>query len=253
VEDRWAELLAPFRADPFNSSIVLDYDGSVSPIVDDPAAAVPVDGASDTLIGLANRYGDVLVVSGRPVSYLSHHLPVEVSMVGLYGLEGLRRGDRWEHPNGGAWREVISDLAVTARSLGPPGMRVEPKDLSLTLHYRGHPEIADQVAELARSQAERAGVRARSAKMSMELQPPIDTDKGTVIEEMCAGSTAVLFAGDDLGDLPAFDALDRLRSRGVHTVRVVVTSDETPEAMLSRADVHVDGPAELMRFLHGLL
>jgi trehalose 6-phosphate phosphatase len=178
---------------------------------------------------------------------------MEMSMVGLYGLEGVRRGERWEHPNGGAWREVMSDVAVASRSLGPAGMLVEPKDLSLTLHYRGHPEIAAEVATFARAQAERAGLRVHAAKMSVELQPPIDTDKGTVVDEMCADASAVLFAGDDLGDLPAFDALDRLAARGTHTVRVAVTGGETPPALRQRADVTVEGPAALMVFLQQLL
>src|SRR5690606_14208132 len=106
-------------------------------------------------IGLANTYGEVLVISGRPLSFLSKHLPLELSVVGLYGLEGVRHGERWEHPNGGAWREVMADLASVARSNGPPGMLVELKDLSITYHYRTVPEIAAQVREFAQTQADR--------------------------------------------------------------------------------------------------
>jgi trehalose 6-phosphate phosphatase len=238
-----------FRADPANSVLAMDFDGSLSPIVDDPASAAPVDGAVDTLLGLANRYREVLVVSGRPVSFLAQHLPMEVSMVGLYGLEGVRRGERWEHPNSGAWREVMDDVAVTARSAGPTGMLVEPKGLSITLHYRSAPEIADEVAAFGRAQADRAGLRVRPAKMSVELQPPIDTDKGTVVEEWAAGAGHVLFAGDDVGDLPAFDALDRLARKAVETLRVAVASSEAPTELLERADLTVAGPEELVRFL----
>lgn len=247
------ELLAPFRDDPAGSRIVLDFDGSLSPIVDDPAAAAPLEGMPDVLLGLANRYGEVIVVSGRPVDFLTQHLPVEVSLAGLYGLEGLRRGERWEHPNSGAWREVMEDVAVTSRSIGPAGMLVEPKGLSITLHYRTRPEIGPDVVAFARAQAERAGLEARPAKMSMELQPPIETDKGKVIDDWCAGASCVLFAGDDLGDLPGFDALDRLAHRGAHTVRVAVTSDETPQVLKDRSDLQVDGPAGLMELLRELL
>ncbi len=247
------DLLASFRDDPAGSRIVLDFDGSLSPIVEDPASAAPLEGVPDLLLGLANRYGEVIVVSGRPVDFLSQHLPVEVSIAGLYGLEGLRGGERWEHPNSGAWREVMEDVAVTSRSLGPAGMLVEPKGLSITLHYRTRPEIGPEVVAFARSQAERAGLEARAAKMSMELQPPIETDKGKVIDEWCAGASSVLFAGDDLGDLPGFDALDRLARRGAHTVRVAVTSDETPPVLRERADVEVDGPPGLKALLGELL
>ena len=253
MSDRRAELLAPLRADPSNTSIALDFDGSLSPIVDDPAAAVPVDGAADLLIGLANAYGEVLVVSGRPLSFLAQHVPLEVSVVGLYGLEGVRRGERWEHPNGGAWREVMADLASVAESNGPPGMLVELKDLSITYHYRTAPAIEGRVKEFARMQADRSGLRVGDAKMSVELHPPIDADKGTVIDTMCAQASAVLFAGDDLGDLPAFAALDRLSAKGAATVKVAVTSDETPAALRSRANLEVEGPEGLMDLLRLLL
>ncbi len=251
--DHRVELLAPLRAHPGNASIALDFDGSLSPIVEDPAAAVPADGATDVLIGLANAYGEVVVVSGRPLSFLSQHLPLEVSVVGLYGLEGVRRGERWEHPNGGAWREVMADLASVAESSGPPGMLVELKGLSITYHYRTAPEIEGRVREFARMQADRSGLRVGEAKMSVELHPPIDADKGTVIDTMCAQASSVLFAGDDLGDLPGFAALDRLSAKGAATVKVAVTSAETPPELRDRAHLEVAGPDGLLDLLRLLL
>jgi trehalose 6-phosphate phosphatase len=247
------ERLAALRADPSTATIVLDYDGSIAPIVEDPATAVPFEGMTDVLLGLTNRFGEVLVVSGRPLSFLMRHLPVELSLVGLYGLEGIQKGERWEHPNGGAWREAIADLAAVARANGPEGMLVEPKDLSITFHYRTKPEIGDQVEAFAAGLASRAGLRMGRAKMSVELHPPIDADKGTVIESTCGDSTAVMFAGDDLGDLPAFEALDRLRMKGIATVKVAVLSDETPDEVIERADLEVEGPAGLLDLLRSLL
>jgi len=246
------DLLAPFRSRPAESVIACDFDGTLSPIVDDPAEAVLVDGARETLAALARQFEDVIVISGRPVSFLQAQLPAEVSLVGLYGLEGIRHGARWEHPNGGAWREVIADLAALAASSGPPGVRVEPKDLSLTLHYRGAPELAAQVTAFATTLAERAGLAVRPARMSVELHPPIRSDKGTVLERFAARAQLALFAGDDHGDLPAFDALDRLAERGAQVVRVAVSSSEAPEELLDRADLVVDGPGALLDLLRGL-
>ncbi len=40
--------------------------------------------------------------------------------------------------------------------------------------------------------------------MSVELRPPVKTDKGTVVDELASGLGAACFFGDDLGDLPAF-------------------------------------------------
>jgi trehalose 6-phosphate phosphatase len=132
-------------------------------------------------------------------------------------------------------------------------MVVEPKGLSLTLHYRAHPEAGPAVAEWARQQSARSGLVARPAKMSVELHPPIDTDKGTALEQLIEGLSAVLYAGDDRGDLPAFDALDRLAARGVDTVRVAVASAEVPPELVDRADVVVDDPVALVELLHTLV
>lgn len=243
------ELLEPLRSRAGESIIVVDYDGTTSAIVEDPATAVPVPGVVDALMSLRDDYLSVTVVSGRPLDFLTSMLPDGLDLVGLYGLEGMRGGRRWEHPNGGAWREVMADLAASSTSFGPAGMRVELKDLSLTLHYRSHPELRDEVTGFARSQAERAGLVCRPARMSVELHPPIDSDKGTVVEELAAGAEGALFAGDDIGDIPAFDALDRLAARGLYTVRIGVRSDEAPEELLNRADAIVDGPDGVVEVL----
>jgi trehalose 6-phosphate phosphatase len=245
-------LLAPFRAQPARSVIACDFDGTLSAIVDEPADADLIDGARAVLSSLADRYEDVIVISGRPVSFLRTRVPNDVSLVGLYGLEGVRHGARWEHPNGGAWREVIADLAALAAASGPPGVRVEPKDLSLTLHYRGAPELEGQVLAFATTLAERAGLGVRPARMSVELHPPIRADKGTSLERFAARAQVALFAGDDLGDLPAFDALDRLATRGVQVMRVAVDSAEAPEELIERADLVVDGPGGFLDVLSEL-
>lgn len=241
------------RHAPSTAAVIVDYDGTLSAIVDDPSLAVPANGAVSLLEALSERYGLVMIVSGRPLAYLQTRLPRTLSMVGLYGLEGWTGGERWEHPNGGAWRECMADLAVRAEAHGPKGMRVELKDLSITLHYRGIPDLQPAVEAYAIEQARSAGLHARPARMSMELQPPIGTDKGTVIERFCAECTAVLFAGDDLGDLPAFDALDRLARQGLTTVKVAVGSDEAPPLLVSRADLVVKSPDELVTTLQQLL
>jgi len=245
-------LLAPLRARPITSVLALDFDGTLSPIVEDPAAARPIDGSLELLAHLASVYRDVIVVSGRPLDFLEPIMPPGVSIVGLYGLEGTDHGRRWEHPNGGAWRETMADIASSARRDGPAAMRVELKGLSITLHYRGHPDLAEDVRAIAETQASRAGLLTREARMSIELHPPIDSDKGTVIDRLVTDAQAVLFGGDDVGDLPAFDALDRLAARAVHTVRVAVTSEEAPAELLERADLRVDGPAGFLELLGSL-
>jgi trehalose 6-phosphate phosphatase len=237
---------------PRKSGLLLDYDGTLAPIVDDPGAAIPLDGTAEVLKRLARKFKVVGVLSGRPVTFLEPLLPASVILSGLYGLEAVRGGERLDHPFAGAWREVVDDVASSAVARGPKGMRVEAKGLSLTLHYRTHPELADAVMAWAAGQAARSGLRVRAAKMSVELHPPIKADKGTAVEELAARLTAVCFVGDDVGDLPAFDALDRLADKGVDVVRVAVVSAETPSALIDRADHLVRGPAGTLELLESL-
>ena len=94
-------------------------------------------------------------------------------------------------------------------------MRVERKGLSLTLHYRTNPQLAEAVRMWADFQAARSGLLVRPAKMSVELHPPIDVDKGSALIELCraADVRAAMYVGDDIGDLPAFAALDNSPTR----------------------------------------
>jgi trehalose 6-phosphate phosphatase len=89
--------------------------------------------------------------------------------------------------------------------------------------------------------------------MSWELRAPVRRDKGTVVTELAEGLSAACFMGDDVGDLPAFDALDRLDAAGVAVLKVGVRSEEAPVELLERADVVVDGPAGVVDLLRRLL
>jgi trehalose 6-phosphate phosphatase len=245
-------VLAPLLDDPPRAGVCTDFDGTLSPIVDDPRAARPVDGAFEVLDALARRFRWAAVISGRPLVFLESHLPSSLVLAGLYGLEVSDRGVRRDHPSGGAWREVITDLVDSARIQLPPGVRVEGKGLSLTLHFREHPELSGSVETWAARQAKRSGLDCRPARMSIELHPPVPADKGTALLELAKDSRAVCFIGDDLGDLSAFDALDQLDANGVAVARIGVRSAEAPPELLARADLVVDGPPgtlELLRLL----
>lgn len=89
-------------------------------------------------------------------------------------------------------------------------------------------------------------------RLVLELRPP-GMDKGVALLEYVReiGASAVLYAGDDLGDLPAFAAVDKLRSDGVPGLLVCSGSDEVTE-LRERADVVVDGPEGVVRLLRAL-
>jgi trehalose 6-phosphate phosphatase len=89
--------------------------------------------------------------------------------------------------------------------------------------------------------------------MSVELRPPVPADKGTVVRRLAAGHPVVACFGDDLGDLPAFAALDQMAGPAVTVVKVAVADAETPAAVLAAADVVVDGPDGAVRLLRAVV
>jgi trehalose 6-phosphate phosphatase len=245
-------LLAPLLAAPERSAVLVDFDGTLSPIVTDNAAARPLPGAGDVLLALRDRYAEVAVVSGRPIAYLAAHLPAEVDLSGIYGLEQRRGGALTEHPAAADWRADVDALAAAAHDALPGGVEVEHKGLSLTLHLRRHPELTDDARAWAERAAARAGFEVRTAKRSFELHPPVAVDKGTVVDELTAGCAAACYVGDDEGDLDAFDGLDRLAARGGTAIRVAVLTDEVSPLLLERADLVVDGPEGALDLLRRL-
>ena len=248
-------LLAPLRAAPGRSGVICDFDGTLAPIVDDPAVARPRPGAVELLHRLADRYATVAVVSGRPVAFLAQHLGLaaggRLKAVGLYGLEpwgGEAPGDV-----GTRWRPVVAEVAAAAEAAAPPGVLVERKGLTVTVHYRTAPEAEAWAGRFAAEQAARTGLVVHPARRSEELRPPVAVDKGTAVAGLVAGLGAACFLGDDQGDLPAFEALDALAATGASVVKVAVASGEAPRALLAAADVVVDGPEGVVELLASLV
>ena len=252
--------LQPFLDGPEHAAVVTDFDGTLSPIVDDPATAGPLPGVVDTLHELAARFGRVAVVSGRPVSFLRDRLELDARprsplvVSGLYGIEWLEDGVERVHDTALAYRDVVAEAAERADAAAPEGVGVERKGFSLTLHVRTGQEHLEWARSWADATAHTTGLVVHGGRMSFELRPPIEVDKGSVVTELVRGRRAACFLGDDLGDLPAFDALDRLHAEeGAHVLRVGVRSTEAPAELIERADVLVDGPPGSLALLRALL
>jgi len=247
-------LLEPFRRQPRRAAVLSDFDGTLAPIVEDPEASRPLPQVVEVLGALAGRYGRVGIVSGRPVAFLRSHLDDErLVLVGQYGLEWRRGRELVVHPEAERWQPVVEEVAALADREVAPGILVERKGLAVTLHYRGQPALEAAGKAWAEGQAARTGLAVLPGRLAYELRPPLELDKGTAVKGAAEGMGAACFIGDDRGDLPAFDALDQLAATGVDTVRVGVLSIEAPPEILGRADLVVDGPEGVLRFLRALL
>lgn len=243
-------MFQPFLVAPRRAAVLTDFDGTLAPIVVDPATAAPLPGVPEVLARLARRFAVVGVVSGRPVSYLVDRLGEGLWLAGLYGLEVFDRGQLVVSPAGERWRAVVAE--TTREAVAELGSVVEDKGLSLVLHHRAAPDQESPLRAWAEDAAARTGLVVRPAKSSVELAPPVETDKGTVVARAAAGAAAACFFGDDVGDLAAFGALDRLAATGAHVVRVAVRGPEAPPELIGRADVVVDGPEGALALLSRL-
>ncbi|MQA83777.1 MAG: trehalose-phosphatase [Streptosporangiales bacterium] len=254
------EGLAAIRANPRHAVIGLDFDGTLAPIVADPEAARAHLGAVPALRGLAPLVDSVVVVTGRPagtaVAYGGFASVPGLVVLGQYGLERWEAGRlRIPPPPPGIERARSSLPDLLARAGAPEGVWVEDKGSALAVHTRrtSDPEgalasIRGPLAELA----EHAGLVVQPGRMVLELRPP-GTDKGGALRAFLRerAGRAVLFAGDDLGDLPAFDAVDALRGAGVPGVTVCAGSTEVT-GLAERADLVVDGPEGVVTLLEAL-
>jgi trehalose 6-phosphate phosphatase len=248
--------LRAFAERPATSAVLTDFDGTLAPIVPDPADAQPLPGAADLLAGLAAVFRTVGVISGRPASFLVDRLggaAPNVVLAGLYGLERVEGGEVGLDARALPWVGAVREVALAAADEAPPGVGVEPKGASLTLHWRQAPQEARWAEDFGRRWADRSGLALQPGRMALELRPPVAVDKGVVVEELAKGASAACFAGDDLGDLAAFGALDRLQDRGVAVARIAVSGPECPSALQTAADLVLAGPEAFFSLLQRLL
>jgi trehalose 6-phosphate phosphatase len=244
--------VAALTAQPERTALLMDFDGSLAPIVERAADARPLPEAVHVLDQLSVRLGRVAIVSGRPVSFLAEHLPIDgVEFAGLYGMEHLRAGERVIDPRVEPYLDSVA-AAVTELQARLPHELVEPKsDVSVTLHWRPDPARADEILAVANDVAPRFGLGLLRTRMAVELRPPVDVDKGVAVRGLVDGFAVGAFGGDDTGDLPAFGALVRAVTEGAleRAVRIGVLSSEAPPELVDAIDVLVDGPEGLVALL----
>ncbi|MEX2274360.1 MAG: trehalose-phosphatase [Actinomycetota bacterium] len=241
-------MLGPLRERSDRAGVLLDFDGSLSPIVARPDDAAPVRGAREVLAALAARYRLVALVSGRPSDELVARIDVPgLAYVGLYGLEAA--APELTH--------ALLPRVETAAAVVPEAW-VEDKRVSVAVHYRqtSDPAGARRALVVALEPvAADAGMHLIEGKMVLELVPPDRPLKGGAVRDIVGahGLEAVLYAGDDVADLDAFSTLDQLTTAGTHVVKVAVRGTETPAELLERADLVVDGPEGLVELLRSLV
>jgi trehalose 6-phosphate phosphatase len=221
-------LLVRFRSEPETAALFLDVDGTLAPIVE----------------RLVARYALVACVSGRVSADVRRMVDVEgVEYVGVHGLEGDPNAERF-----------TPQLEAFAERSDWPWTVENKAGVTLTFHYREAPDEADardRAEEIARA-AQAAGLSPHHGRKVLEVRPPVQADKGTAVRRLLAerGIGRALYAGDDTTDLDAFRGLEEADLDVA--LKVAVASKEMNPALLTRADLVVDGPGELLSLLRTL-
>jgi len=237
--------IAALAEDPARSSLVLDFDGVLSPIIEDPTASAMPERVAATLARLAPALGLLAVLSGRPAEFLADRVRVSgVRLLGSYGIEQIWDGAHRIDPEARRWLGPVQEASRTLRDAlaASPGIRVEDKSVSVAVHWRQAPDRAAAAGEVRRVTARLAaetGLRLEPGKLVEELRPPLDVDKGSAISALMASEklTTVAYAGDDLGDIPALLAV---RAAGGYAL-VVDHGSETDPRLRELADQTYDG------------
>jgi trehalose 6-phosphate phosphatase len=254
--------LAALLAEPARAVVAVDFDGTLAPIVERPEDARPAPGARDALRALTARVGCCAVVTGRSAADALRlgglaEVP-RLHVLGHYGLEQWYAG-KLDSPEPVPAVEQARAQVTSIVAAAPAGVHVEDKGHALVVHTRPAAEPAAALAEL-RGPVERLaselGLEVVPGRFVLELRPP-GIDKGVAVRRLAAERDpgAMLYVGDDLGDLPAYDAVESLRREGVPGVIVASVDprlDDAPPELAARADLVLDGPVQVVAFLTAL-
>jgi trehalose 6-phosphate phosphatase len=262
AQQRYDELLAARE----HGVICLDFDGVLAPIVDDPAQARIHPQAAAVLEELAQLFRSVAVVTGRParqaialgdLDELGDRVAAsgrDLRVLGQYGNERWTAGTRQvvspRPPRGLA--SLVAELPELLRREGLEEAFLEQKSLAVAVHTRRLPDPAaalERLLPVLERAAAGHGLALEPGRMVVEVRAP-GMNKGNAVRSLQKElhADAMLFAGDDLGDVEAFEAIAALRRGGMSGLLVCSGSKEQ-QALVELADVIVDGPDGVMELL----
>lgn len=259
------EGLRAFLDDPGRALFAVDFDGTLAPIVPDPEDARAHPDVPTALSRLAARIGTLAVITGRSAETVVR-LGALDRIPGLDGLTvlGAYGAERWDaatgelrvpEPHAGVMAARAELPAVVRESVPSGQAHIEDKGGALAVHTR---RAADPAGVLEALRAPLTELAARHAltvepgRFVLELRPP-GMDKGAALQDLVRETepASLLYAGDDVGDLPAFETVDRLRASGLPGLRICSGSTEVPQ-LADATDLTVDGPAGMAALLTAL-
>lgn len=225
-----------------------DFDGTLSPIVDQPDAAQITPENKQCLKDLKTKTAVIGIVSGRTVANIVARVGIDgLTYVGNHGLERWENGKRVAAEAVQPFLNNINRAAEETRPRLLPGMQLEDKEVTLSIHYRQTAEpdkVREEFMPLAEEIAGRYGLKLFEGRRVFELRPPIPLDKGSAFRALVRefDLDAAMFIGDDITDTAAFEAALELRRSGeCQAFSVGVLDRETPQSVVELSDLSVAG------------
>ncbi len=245
--------IGPWLTERDRVAVFLDYDGTLTPIVEHPATARLDQAAQRALAALAAApHLDVAIVSGRSLDDLRSRVPdVGLTLIGNHGLEIEGPGLHWAHPQAEEWTEAMMKATRDLDDLQVRGAWVEKKGSTISWHVRSLPQESWSPA-LKRGAAvlEEHGLDAVVGKAVVEGRPPLGWNKGRALLFLLQhrygddwpARIRALYIGDDRTDEDAFRSL-----RGIgRSIRV------GEPGTVTEADHLLPDPAAVVRVLEWL-
>jgi len=206
--------------------LLLDYDGTLAPIVETPRKAVIHKDTKELLEKLSRSlYCKIGIISGRMLEDIKNIVGIRgIIYAGNHGLEIEGPKIKFESRVSPQLKSIIRNIAadMQKRISGIKGALIEDKGLTLSIHYRlvdkmDLPLFKKVLSEATRPYTAQGKIKVNSGKKVYEIKPPVKWDKGRVAlwlfarQQFISGEKKVLpvYIGDDMADEQAFRALKR--------------------------------------------
>jgi trehalose-phosphatase len=196
--------------------LFLDFDGTLSPIVDHPGLAILPSKPRKILAELAQRESFVVIVmSGRALADLHPRVDVaHLIYAGNHGLEISGRGLQFVEPVSITRRPALERLLrnITPELSAIAGVEIEDKGLTASIHFRQAPETQDEVRRIVEAEVGESGLfTMREGKMIYEVLPNVPWHKDAAfdwIRKMPSFEQGLAIGvGDDTTDEDLFSAV----------------------------------------------
>lgn len=243
------------RRSPFG--FITDIDGTISKTAPTPQEAEVSPLCRHYLSILVKRLALVAAISGRPAAEVQNMVAVDgMVYIGNHGLEHLDEGGLKLIRDVKDYVRIIkATIDELMPSLTMPGIIVENKAVTATIHYRlcaNRQAAKRKILATLKTSTQAKHLQIMPGKMSINLRPPVAINKGTAVLKLVQeyNLQAGVYLGDEITDMDAFKAIHAAsRDSNFQGFAISITSREMPKRLLAESDFTLNGINDVERFL----